>query len=164
MHHEYLHQNSCNTVFPRDMLCLRNISADTLHKGDTEDNNIIIIIIIIIIIMLFLWSLVLIIQSLNLVISVCLQLQQNILPRHLAIGLFVYSEELLAVYITFFLVGYFTEWFCIRICLPYLETIRYQRRRHVVVARISTWNFPHTIRHIFLHLTFVGPFIITRFK
>jgi len=54
MHHEYLHQNSCNTVFPRDMLCLRNISADTLHKGDTEDNNIIIIIIIIIIIMLFL--------------------------------------------------------------------------------------------------------------
>jgi hypothetical protein len=26
-------------VFPRDMVCLRNISADTLHKGDTEDNN-----------------------------------------------------------------------------------------------------------------------------
>jgi len=21
------------------MLCLRNISVDTLHKGDTEDNN-----------------------------------------------------------------------------------------------------------------------------
>ena len=31
--------NSCNTVFPRDMVCLRNISVDTLHKGDTEDNN-----------------------------------------------------------------------------------------------------------------------------
>jgi hypothetical protein len=27
------------TVFPRDMVCLRNISVDTLHKGDTEDNN-----------------------------------------------------------------------------------------------------------------------------
>jgi hypothetical protein len=27
------------TVFPKDMVCLRNISADTLHKGDTEDNN-----------------------------------------------------------------------------------------------------------------------------
>ena len=40
MHHEQLHQNSCNTVFPRDMVYLRNISVDTLHKGDTEDNNI----------------------------------------------------------------------------------------------------------------------------
>jgi hypothetical protein len=28
-----------NTVFPRDMVCVRNISVDTLHKGDTEDNN-----------------------------------------------------------------------------------------------------------------------------
>jgi hypothetical protein len=28
-----------NTMFPRDMVCLRNISVDTLHKGDTEDNN-----------------------------------------------------------------------------------------------------------------------------
>jgi hypothetical protein len=26
-------------VFPRDMVCLRNISVDTLHKGDTDDNN-----------------------------------------------------------------------------------------------------------------------------
>jgi hypothetical protein len=26
-------------VFPRDMVCRRNISVDTLHKGDTEDNN-----------------------------------------------------------------------------------------------------------------------------
>jgi hypothetical protein len=26
-------------VFPRDMVCLRNISVDTLHKGDTEDDN-----------------------------------------------------------------------------------------------------------------------------
>jgi len=32
------------------MVCLRNVSVDTLHKGDTEDNKIIIIIIIIIII------------------------------------------------------------------------------------------------------------------
>jgi hypothetical protein len=39
MHHEYLHQNSCNTVFPRDMICLRNVSVDNLHKGDTEDND-----------------------------------------------------------------------------------------------------------------------------
>jgi hypothetical protein len=26
-------------VFPRDMGFFRNISVDTLHKGDTEDNN-----------------------------------------------------------------------------------------------------------------------------
>ena len=31
-------------MFPRDMVCLRNISVDTLHKGDTDgddddDNN-----------------------------------------------------------------------------------------------------------------------------
>jgi hypothetical protein len=26
-------------VFPRDMVCLRNISVDTMHKGETEDNN-----------------------------------------------------------------------------------------------------------------------------
>jgi hypothetical protein len=24
-------------MFPRDMVCLTNISVDTLHKGDTED-------------------------------------------------------------------------------------------------------------------------------
>jgi len=26
-------------VFPGDMVCLRNIRIDTLHKGDTEGNN-----------------------------------------------------------------------------------------------------------------------------
>jgi len=26
-------------VFPRDMVCLRNISVDTLHRGDTEDDD-----------------------------------------------------------------------------------------------------------------------------
>jgi hypothetical protein len=26
-------------MFPRDMVCLKNISVNTLHKGDTEDNN-----------------------------------------------------------------------------------------------------------------------------
>jgi len=28
-----------NTVFPRDMVFLRNVSVDTLHKGDTEDDD-----------------------------------------------------------------------------------------------------------------------------
>jgi hypothetical protein len=46
MHHELLHQNNCNTVFPRDMGCIRNISGDTLHK---EIPSIIITIMIIII-------------------------------------------------------------------------------------------------------------------
>ena len=32
-------QNSCNTVFPRDIVCLRNISINTLHKGDDDDDN-----------------------------------------------------------------------------------------------------------------------------
>jgi hypothetical protein len=26
-------------MFPRDMVCLKNISVDTLHKGDTEDDD-----------------------------------------------------------------------------------------------------------------------------
>jgi hypothetical protein len=26
-------------MFPRDMVCLRNISVDTLHKGDAEDDD-----------------------------------------------------------------------------------------------------------------------------
>jgi hypothetical protein len=26
-------------MFPRDMVCVRNINVDTLHKGETEDNN-----------------------------------------------------------------------------------------------------------------------------
>jgi hypothetical protein len=26
-------------VFPRDMVCFRNVSVDTLHKGDTEDDD-----------------------------------------------------------------------------------------------------------------------------
>ena len=26
-------------MFPRDMVCLRNITVNTLHKGDREDNN-----------------------------------------------------------------------------------------------------------------------------
>jgi hypothetical protein len=26
-------------VFPRDMVFLRNISVDTLHKGDTDDDD-----------------------------------------------------------------------------------------------------------------------------
>ena len=32
-------QNSCNTVFPRDIVCLRNMSINTLHKGDDDDDN-----------------------------------------------------------------------------------------------------------------------------
>jgi len=28
--------NSCNTVFPRDIVCLRNTSINTLHKGDDD--------------------------------------------------------------------------------------------------------------------------------
>ena len=31
--------NSNNTVFPRDIVCLRNISINTLHKGDDDDDN-----------------------------------------------------------------------------------------------------------------------------
>jgi hypothetical protein len=39
-------------VFPRDMVCLRNISVDTLHKGDIDDTTITTTIIIIIIIII----------------------------------------------------------------------------------------------------------------
>ena len=33
-----IYQNSCNTVFHRDMVCLRNISVDTLHKESQRPN------------------------------------------------------------------------------------------------------------------------------
>jgi hypothetical protein len=26
-------------MFPRDIFCLRNVSVDTLHKGDTDDDD-----------------------------------------------------------------------------------------------------------------------------
>jgi len=26
-------------MFPSDMVCLKNISVDTLHKGDTDDDD-----------------------------------------------------------------------------------------------------------------------------
>ena len=32
-------QNNCNTVFPRDIVCLRDMSINTLHKGDDDDDN-----------------------------------------------------------------------------------------------------------------------------
>jgi hypothetical protein len=32
-------QNICNTVFPRDIFCLRNISINTLDKGDDDDDD-----------------------------------------------------------------------------------------------------------------------------
>jgi len=27
------------TLFPRDVVCLRNVSTNTLHKGDDDDGN-----------------------------------------------------------------------------------------------------------------------------
>jgi hypothetical protein len=39
-------------MFPRDMVCLRNINVDTLHKGDIDDIVIVIVIVIIIIIII----------------------------------------------------------------------------------------------------------------
>ena len=31
--------NSCNTVFPRNMVCFRNMGVNTLHKGDDDDDD-----------------------------------------------------------------------------------------------------------------------------
>jgi len=31
--------NICNTVFPTDVVCLRHISLNTLHKGDDDDDD-----------------------------------------------------------------------------------------------------------------------------
>jgi hypothetical protein len=46
MHHEQLLQNSCNTVFPKDMICFRNESVNTLHKagGGGGDDDVLTII------------------------------------------------------------------------------------------------------------------------
>jgi len=27
------------TLFPRDIVCLRNVSINTMHKGDDDDDN-----------------------------------------------------------------------------------------------------------------------------
>ena len=37
-------QNSCNTIYPRNVVCLRYITVNTLHKGETRIIMIIIII------------------------------------------------------------------------------------------------------------------------
>jgi len=39
-------------VFPRERVCLRNITVDTLHKGNTDDDDMMMMIIIIIIIII----------------------------------------------------------------------------------------------------------------
>ena len=39
MQHEQEQQNGFNTVFPRDMVCLRNKSLNTLRKGDDDDDD-----------------------------------------------------------------------------------------------------------------------------
>jgi hypothetical protein len=39
MHHEQWLQNSCNSVFSRDMICFRYISVNTLHKDDDDDDD-----------------------------------------------------------------------------------------------------------------------------
>jgi hypothetical protein len=31
--------HSCNTIYPRNMVCFRCIILNTLHKGDNKDNN-----------------------------------------------------------------------------------------------------------------------------
>ena len=31
--------NSCNTVIPRNMVCLGNVCINTLHKGDNNDDD-----------------------------------------------------------------------------------------------------------------------------
>jgi len=37
--HKQQSQNSCNSVSPRDMVCLGNMCMDTLHKGDDDDDD-----------------------------------------------------------------------------------------------------------------------------
>ena len=31
--------NNNNNLFPRDIVCLRNMSINTLHKGDDDDDD-----------------------------------------------------------------------------------------------------------------------------
>jgi hypothetical protein len=38
MHHQQYVQNSCNPVYPRNMVCFRYVSVNTLHKGDDDYN------------------------------------------------------------------------------------------------------------------------------
>ena len=40
MYREQSLQNTCNTVFRRDMICLRCITVNTLHKNNDDDYNI----------------------------------------------------------------------------------------------------------------------------
>jgi hypothetical protein len=39
MPHEYEARNSWDTLYPRNMVCFRYISVNTLRKGDDDDDN-----------------------------------------------------------------------------------------------------------------------------
>ena len=39
MQHRLSIQNSCNTVYPRNMVCFRYIIVNTLLKGDNKDDD-----------------------------------------------------------------------------------------------------------------------------
>jgi hypothetical protein len=41
---QILIQNSCKTVYPRNMVCFRHIIVNTVHKGDNkgDDDNVVV--------------------------------------------------------------------------------------------------------------------------
>ena len=39
MYHKLQIHNTCNTIYPRNMVCVRYIIVNTLHKGDDKDNK-----------------------------------------------------------------------------------------------------------------------------
>ena len=39
MQHNLYIQNSCNTVYPRNMTCFRYLIVDSVHKADNNNNK-----------------------------------------------------------------------------------------------------------------------------
>jgi len=39
MWHQMKTQNSCNTVYPRNVICFRYIIVHTVHEGDNKDDD-----------------------------------------------------------------------------------------------------------------------------
>ena len=39
MYHKLSIQNSCNTIYPRNIVCCRYVIVNTMHKGDNKEDD-----------------------------------------------------------------------------------------------------------------------------
>jgi len=39
VYHKLQIQNSCNTIYPRNMVCFRYMTVNSFHEGDNDDDD-----------------------------------------------------------------------------------------------------------------------------